>query len=61
MTRVVKSDSEKLDNVLIETAKGKEFTVAEIKHSNRIKNIANNKIINQNYLKILKQLEKQKK
>ena len=32
-----------------------------IKHSNRIKNIANNKIINQNYLKILKQLEKQKK
>ena len=36
MTRVVISDSEKLDNVLIETAKGKEFTVAEIKHSNRI-------------------------
>jgi len=36
MTRVVKSASEKLDNVLIETAKGKEFTVAEIKHSNRI-------------------------
>ena len=36
MTRVVKSDSEKLDNVIIETDKGQEFTVGEIKHSNRI-------------------------
>ena len=30
MTRVVKSDSTKLDDVIIETAKGKEFTVGEI-------------------------------
>ena len=36
MTRVVKSDSVKLDNVVIETDKGQEFTVGEIKHSNRI-------------------------
>ena len=36
MTRVVKSDSKKLDDVVIETAKGKEFTVGEIKHSNRV-------------------------
>tara|TARA_B100001057_G_scaffold425109_1_gene448307 strand:- start:3641 stop:4000 length:360 start_codon:yes stop_codon:yes gene_type:complete len=36
MTRKVKSDSKKLDDVIIETAKGKEFTVGEIKHSNRV-------------------------
>tara|TARA_B100000927_G_C16413155_1_gene448115 strand:+ start:524 stop:886 length:363 start_codon:yes stop_codon:yes gene_type:complete len=36
MTRVVKSDSKKLDDVVIETAQGKEFTVGEIKHSNRV-------------------------
>ena len=36
MSRVVKPDSEKLDNVIIETDKGQEFTVGEIKHSNRI-------------------------
>ena len=36
MTRVVKSDSKKLDDVVIETAKGTEFTVGEIKHSNRV-------------------------
>ena len=36
MTRIVKSDSKKLDDVVIETAKGKEFTVGEIKHSNRV-------------------------
>jgi len=40
MTRTVKSDSEKLDNVIIETAKGQQFTVAEIKHSNRIQKSA---------------------
>ena len=40
MTRVVKSHSEKLDDVIIETAKGKEFTVGEIKHSNRIQKSA---------------------
>ena len=40
MTRVVKSDSKKLDDVVIETAKGKEFTVGEIKHSNRVINSA---------------------
>ena len=40
MSRTVKSDSEKLDNVIIETAKGQEFTVAEIKHSNRIQKSA---------------------
>jgi hypothetical protein len=36
MTRTVKSDSVKLDNVVIETDTGQEFTVGEIKHSNRI-------------------------
>ena len=40
MSRTVKSDSEKLDNVIIETAKGQEFTVGEIKHSNRIQKSA---------------------
>ena len=40
MTRTVKSDSEKLDNVIIETAKGQQFTVGEIKHSNRIQKSA---------------------
>lgn len=40
MSRTVKSDSEKLDNVTIETAKGQEFTVGEIKHSNRIQKSA---------------------
>ena len=36
MTRKVKSHSTKLDDVIIETDKGKEFTVGEIKHSNRV-------------------------
>ena len=36
MTRIVKSDSKKLDDVVIETAKGKEITEGEIKHSNRV-------------------------
>ena len=36
MTRTVNHDSEKLDNVIIKTAKGQEFTVGEIKHSKRI-------------------------
>jgi len=36
MSRKVPAHSEKLDNVIIETAKGQEFTVGEIKHSNRI-------------------------
>ena len=36
MTRKVPSHSEKLDNVVIETDKGQEFTVGEIKHSSRI-------------------------
>jgi len=40
MSRTVTSDSEKLDNVVIETAKGQEFTVGEIKHSNRIQKSA---------------------
>ncbi len=40
MTRVVKPHSEKLDNVIIETTKGQEFTVGEIKHSNRIQKSA---------------------
>jgi hypothetical protein len=35
MTRVVKQDSIKLDNVVIEAETG-EYTVAEIKHSTRI-------------------------
>ena len=39
MTRKVHRDSEKLDNVVIETPKG-ELTVAEIKHSPRIQKSA---------------------
>ena len=40
MTRTVKPHSEKLDAVVIETEKGQEFTVGEIKHSNRIQKSA---------------------
>ena len=36
MSRKVPAHSKKLDEVIIETRKGKEFTVGEIKHSNRI-------------------------
>lgn len=36
LSRKVPAHSEKLDNVTIETDKGQEFTVGEIKHSNRI-------------------------
>ncbi len=36
MSRKVPAHSEKLDNVVIETDKGQEYTVGEIKHSNRI-------------------------
>jgi hypothetical protein len=39
MVRKVKSDSIKLDDVVIETDSGKEFTVAEIKHSELTKSI----------------------
>lgn len=35
LSRKVPAHSEKLDNVIIETAKGQEFAVGEIKHSNR--------------------------
>jgi len=40
MTRTVNHNSEKLDDVVIETAKGQEFTVGEIKHSGRIQKSA---------------------
>ena len=40
MSRKVPAHSEKLDNVIIETAKGQEFTVGEIKHSGRIQKSA---------------------
>ena len=40
MSRTVKPHSEKLDDVIIETSKGQEFTVGEIKHSNRIQKSA---------------------
>lgn len=40
MARKVPAHSEKLDNVTIETSKGQEYTVAEIKHSNRIQKSA---------------------
>ena len=36
LSRKVPAHIEKLDNVTIETDKGQEFTVGEIKHSNRI-------------------------
>ncbi len=36
MTKTVSSDSKRLDDVIIKTEKGKEFTVGEIKHSNRV-------------------------
>jgi ABC-type siderophore export system fused ATPase/permease subunit len=40
MSRTVKPHSEKLDDVVIETSKGQEYTVGEIKHSNRIQKSA---------------------
>mgnify|MGYP000892138852 CR=1 FL=1 len=40
MTRKVDSRSKKLDDIVIETRKGKEFTVGEIKHSNRVQKSA---------------------
>ena len=40
MTRTVKPNSEKLDDVIIETAKGQEYTGGEIKHSSRIQKSA---------------------
>jgi len=36
MTRTVSSESEKLDNVVIQTDSGNEYTVGEIKHSTRL-------------------------
>ena len=53
MTRVVKSDSTKLDDVIIETAKGNEFTVGEIKHSNRVIKSATPKQALSWYLKLI--------
>jgi|TARA_B110000444_G_scaffold260514_1_gene307796 hypothetical protein len=40
MGRKTPASSTKLDEVIIETRKGKEFTVGEIKHSNRIQKSA---------------------
>ena len=40
MSRKVPAHSKKLDEVIIETKKGKEFTVGEIKHSSRIQKSA---------------------
>ena len=40
MSRKVPAHSKKLDDVVIETAKGKEFTVGEIKHSSRVQKSA---------------------
>ena len=51
MTRVVKPHSEKLDDVIIETEKGQEFTVGEIKHSNRIQKSATPKQDLSSYIK----------
>ena len=51
MARKVKSDSIKLDNIVIETDKGTEFSVAEIKHSNRIIKSATPKYTADWYLK----------
>lgn len=36
MNKVVSNESERLDDVVIQTDIGNEYTVAEIKHSNRI-------------------------
>ena len=36
MSRTVSNESEKLDNVVIQTDSGNEYTVGEIKHSDRI-------------------------
>lgn len=36
MTRTVSNESEKLDNVIIQTDSGAEYSVGEIKHSDRI-------------------------
>ena len=40
MSRKVPAHSKKLDEVIITTSKGKEFTVGEIKHSKRIQKSA---------------------
>ena len=40
MSRKVQAHSTKLDDIVIETAKGKEFTVGEIKHSSRVQKSA---------------------
>ena len=44
MTRKVTAESSKLDNVVIETDKGQEYTVGEIKHSDRIQKSATPKM-----------------
>ncbi len=44
MTRKVTAESSKLDNVIIETDKGQEYTVGEIKHSDRIQKSATPKM-----------------
>jgi len=36
MTRTVSNESEKLDDVVIQTDSGNEYSVGEIKHSNRV-------------------------
>lgn len=51
VARKVSSDSVKLDDVVIETDKGNEFTVGEIKHSNRIVKSATPKYTPDWYLK----------
>jgi hypothetical protein len=51
MTRTVSSESEKLDNVVIQTDSGNEYTVGEIKHSTRLVKSATPKYTLDWYLK----------
>ena len=51
MSRTVSNESEKLDNVIIQTDSGNEYTVGEIKHSTRVVKSATPKYTIDWYLK----------
>ena len=51
MSRTVSNESEKLDNVIIQTDSGNEYTVGEIKHSTRLVKSATPKYTIDWYLK----------
>ena len=51
MSRTVSNESEKLDNVIIQTDSGNEYTIGEIKHSTRVVKSATPKYTIDWYLK----------